>query len=581
MKDKQVLRKELNRIDGKSYGAYKGLSKSTYEFENFNLFFEYVQGDPFASPSNIIVYVPQEKAKFPEDTYKAINNLKGIGKSREIALRDFLTRLFYSNARKYSKGNRGSGKSGRISIDNPGQEILERTSVFVDQGRGVEIRFSVGLPAMGRRIAGKHALEMFFKEIPKIVENSLFFENLDKETKEKLYSQVKVNEDADYLRNELKNRGLIAFIENNSILPRESGISQKPLEAAKTVPFSSPESMNIEIELPNYGKVSGMGISKGINLITGGGYHGKSTVLNALELGVYNHIPGDGRERVITDPEAVKIRAEDGRNIEKTDISPFISNLPLGKDTKEFCSENASGSTSQAANIIEILEADSSCLLIDEDTSATNFMIRDKRMQELVSKDKEPITPFIDKARQLYNDYSVSSVLVIGGSGDYFGIADKVIAMENYKPYDLTEKAKEIAKQTQRAREGGENFGKINSRAPIRGSIDAQRGKKIKIKSEGVKAIQFGNHRIELYSVEQLVDESQTKAISKAIYYARKYMDGKTSLKDILEKVSEDIKEKGLDIVSPRAGELAGFRKIELASAINRLRSLKVKQLDN
>lgn len=573
MKNKQVLRKELNRIDGKGYGAYKDLSKSLFKFEDFNLFFEYVQGDPFASPSNIIVYIPQEKAKFPEDTYKS-----KYGKSREIALRDFLTRLFSRNARKYVKGNRGSGKSGKIAIDMPGQEILERTSVFVNQDGGIEVRFSVGLPAFGRKVTGKHASEMFFKEIPKIIENSLFFNNLNREEKEKLYSHVKVNEDADYLRNELKDKELIAFIENNSILPRESGISQKPLGGGKAVPFESPESMNVEIELPNYGKVSGMGISKGINLITGGGYHGKSTVLNALELGIYNHIPGDGRERVITDPEAVKTRAEDGRNIEKTDISPFISNLPLGKNTKEFCSENASGSTSQAANIIEILEAGASCLLIDEDTSATNFMIRDKRMQELVSKDKEPITPFIDKARQLYDDYNVSSILVTGGSGDYFDIADKVITMENYKPYDLTERAKEIAKQTQRNKEGEKNFGKITYRAPIKDSIDAKRGRKIKIKSQGIKAIQFGNHYIELYSVEQLVDESQTRAISKAMYYSRKYMDGKTSLRDILEKISEDIEKNGLDVVSPKSEKLAGFRKIELASAINRLRSLKVRQ---
>ena len=153
------------------------------------------------------------------------------------------------------------------------------------------------------------------------------------------------------------------------------------------------------------------GFPQGITLIVGGGFHGKSTLLNALEAGVYNHKPNDGRELVITDPDVVKIRAEDGRSVSGVDISPFINNLPFGQETTQFSTENASGSTSQAANIMEALECEELLrMLVDEDTAATNFMIRDQRMQQLIAKDKEPITPFIDRVRQLYNEHNVSTI---------------------------------------------------------------------------------------------------------------------------------------------------------------------------
>jgi predicted ABC-class ATPase len=325
-----------------------------------------------------------------------------------------------------------------------------------------------------------------------------------------------------------------------------------------------------------------MGISEGITLVVGGGYHGKSTLLNALELGIYNHIPGDGREFVATNPNAVKIRAEDGRRIEKVNISPFINNLPLGQDTIAFSSENASGSTSQAANIIEALEAGATALLIDEDTSATNFMIRDHRMQELVAKQKEPITPFIDKARQLYDELGVSTILVIGGSGDYFDVADRVTCMIEYGPHDFTEQAKTVAEKykADRQKEGGDCFGQLSRRIPVGRSFDAARGKRdVKISCGSVDAIDFGRQRIDLAGVEQLVDISQTRAIGDAIYYAKRYMDGTRTLREVIEAVAADLDRMGLDALSSvPVGNYASFRTLELAAAMNRLRSLCVTQ---
>ncbi|MCF8335941.1 MAG: ABC-ATPase domain-containing protein [Bacteroidales bacterium] len=571
MKTADALNQILNRIDGKGYKAYKDIQGS-YDFEEdgFILHIDYVQGDPFAAPSKARVILPQDIARFPDYTYH--------NKSREVANRDFITRRFSDAIKKHSKGSRGSGKSGKISIDLPGQEILERTSAFINDD-DVEIRFTVGLPAFGRKIAGREAKNLFFNELPDIVRDSLIYENLDKQA---LQRHIETNEDADAARDILRDNGLIAFIADRSILPRKSGIDPRPMPEDEVIPFESPDSMRWELELPNCGTITGMGIPEGISLIVGGGFHGKSTLLNAVEEGIYNHIPGDGREFVVTDPAAIKIRSEDGRRIERVDISPFINNLPLGKSTEAFSSDDASGSTSQAANIVEAIEVNARVLLIDEDTSATNFMIRDQRMQKLIHKNEEPITPFIDKVKQAYHDLKVSTILVMGGSGDYFDVADHVIGMNNYKPEELTEQAKQINREveTKRREEGGEHFGKINSRRPLANSIRPEKGKKTKkIKTNSKHSIQFGTYNIDLSSVEQLVDSSQTTAIGEALVYAKKYMDGNRNMNEILDQIFRDIHEKGLTIIgNPKSGNYAWFRRFELACALNRLRSLTIQQ---
>jgi len=568
MRSDVELGRILQRIDGRGYKAYKEI-KGQYDFGDYTLIIDYIQGDPFAAPSRVRVRVPQKLASFPHDTYK--------NKSREIALRDFLTRCFFEAVRKKSEGHRGSGKSGLIMIDSPGQEILERTSVIVNDEL-VEARFFLGLPAYGRRVAGKIARTMLFEELPRIIKSSLFYNNLNQKI---LYKHIYTCEDADRLREQLEENGVVAFVADGAVLPRVSGVDTRPMTGENVIPFKSPESLRMEIDLPNRGRITGMGVPEGVTLIVGGGYHGKSTLLRAIELGVYNHIPGDGREFVVSNYHTVKIRAEDGRRVEKVDISPFISNLPLGKDTRAFSTDDASGSTSQAANIIESLEIGARVLVMDEDTSATNFMIRDHRMQELVSKDKEPITPFIDRVGQLYREFGVSTVLAIGGCGDYFEVANRVICMVEYRPFDLTGQAKAIAHKYRKERkpEGGDYFGQFKQRIPLASSFDPSKGKReVKISSKGLKSIHFGKHFIDLGALEQLVDLSQTRAIGDAIHYATRYMDGSTTIAGVIEKVMADIEKQGLDILSPATrGDYASFRAIELGAAINRLRTLMIK----
>ncbi|MBE9225901.1 ABC-ATPase domain-containing protein [Phormidium sp. LEGE 05292] len=570
MANQEKLRQELIRLDGRGYKAYQDIQGS-YDFTDFTLIIDRVQGDPFASPSHIRVKVPMTVAKFPVELYQT--------KSREIALRDYLTRYFDVCTQKF-KQKRGTGNSGLISILPVGQEVLERNSVVINS-EFVEVRFVVGLPAGGRRILGYQAIEMLCDQVPQLVNLALKYQRLDAN---KIKHHVETVEDADWLRQELANKGLIAFIADGAILPRRSGVDDRPL-VESAIAFQSPESLKIEFDRPNQGLITGMGIPAGVTLIVGGGYHGKSTLLKAIEVGIYNHIPDDGREFVVTNPAAVKIRAEDGRSVANVDISPFISNLPQDRSTTNFSTTNASGSTSQAANIMEALEIGSQVLLIDEDTAATNFMIRDQRMQVLIAKNQEPITPFIDKVRQLYTDYNVSSILVMGGSGDYFEVADTVIAMQNFQPQDVTAKAKEIANQyaNQRQAEGGEKFGQIMPRIPIPETIDpSYRQKQVRLKVRDVDEMVFGGEDIDLSAVEQIVDKAQSRAIAEAMVYAvRQYANKTATLPEILNQIMADIELRGLDILTrfPQ-GDLAVFRKFELAAAINRLRSLNCVKSD-
>ncbi len=562
------LKSNLRRINGKGYKAYKDI-KDNYQFSNYQLFLDHIQGDPFAAPSRARVRVDRHASGIgPEITQN---------RSRRIAACDFLTRRFFDCCRKFSKGRRGTGKGGLITIDGPGQEILERTSMVITDNF-MEARFRIGLPAHGRKIAGSDAEAMFFEELPQIVGHSLFHENLDSDA---LYRHIRTAEDADSARNQLSERNLITFISDGSILPRRSGIDSRPMPEKDAIAFQTPASYRVTIELPNAGSVSGLGIPAGVTLIVGGGYHGKSTLLNAIELGIYNHIPGDGRELAVTVENTQKIRACDGRNIEKTDISPFINNLPFQKGTTEFSTKNASGSTSQAANISEAVEAGADVILLDEDTSATNFMIRDHRMQRLVKKEQEPITPFIDKVRQLYADKNISTVLVMGGSGDYFAMADHIIQMTEYQPHDVTEAARAIALEsgTDRWEEGGRHFGDIRQRTPLPESFNPYKGhNKLKIAARGLNNIQFGNETIDISDLEQLVDISQTNALAHAINYAIKYTDGSLSLNTLVGRVIDDINENGLDVLTSYiTGESARFRALDLAGAINRMRTLKIR----
>jgi predicted ABC-class ATPase len=561
----------LQRLDGRGYTSYKKIA-GEYDAGSFRLHIDHVQGDPFAEASRLRALVAPASARLPPWALGTA--------TRRAATADFLNRTFHASLLDASS-SRGSGNSGQLTVLRPGQQVLVRSSMHVADDGGVEARFRAGLPARGRTVLGREAAELLSHDVVNAVEGGLLFPSLDEHA---LRRHVETVEDAQALRAQLERNGLVAFVADGAILPRRSGIDDRPLDGDDVVPFHAPESLRVTLHAPNAGDVTGLGIPTGVVLIVGGGFHGKSTLLRALERSVYDHVPGDGRERVVADENTVKVRAEDGRSVAGTDISNFIGRIPGGGDTRFFETANASGSTSQAAAIIEALEVGARALLLDEDTSATNFMIRDARMQSLIADEHEPITPFIDRAHQLARDHGVSSVLVVGGSGDYFDVADHVIAMRDFQPMEVTDDARRIAREhaTRRRHEGGAWRG-IARRVPLPASIDPSRGRRdIDIKARTEERVMFGAAEVELSAVEQLVEPAQARAIANAIAVARagNAIDGRCTIDEAAHAIIRTLHRRGLDAFQPHpAGELAAFRVFELAAFLNRIRGLRTRPL--
>lgn len=569
MKMAEELQRELRSINRKSYPAYKGL-KGAYQFPDYQLFIEHVQGDPFAAPSALRIFVPHSKAKFPERYY--------WDKCSKVALQDALLRRFAEISAKFCYQAKGSGKSGVIQVSHCGQEVLERTACEITK-EGIHICFFVGFPANGRTINSGELEKILFVYLPKCVEMSLYHRKVPERETEQV---ICLKEDQRVIREELKKRGLIAFVANGSILPRQSGNSDLPMKDA--VPFQSPKSMEITIQLRHRGSITGMGIRKGITLIAGGGYHGKSTLLEALEKGVYDHIAGDGREFVITDDTAWKLRAEDGRKIKDVDISLFINHLPNGRNTRRFSTLDASGSTSQAANIIEAIEAKSQVLLIDEDTSATNFMVRDELMQRVIQKDKEPITPFLERARDLYEKAGISTILVVGSCGSYFYIADQIIQMDNYCPVDITEKTRKLLKEYKKPDCEAKGFAlpsekriisfgsSVVRRKNYRGTGMVEEHEKLKVM--GRESLMLGKEQLDLRYLEQLADREQTQTLGYLLKYAKEQYSGKTTdLTALMESLIRKLEKEGIGSVSGQKEIPAGMampRRQEIYACFNR-----------
>lgn len=577
MKHSEELRQQLHSIHRRSYPAYKDL-KGQYSFGNYILSIDHVQGDPFASPSHISVRIAHKDAAFPPEYYKDTLS--------RTTLCDYLTRQFEKQINAYTFRAKGSGKSGLISVSHCGQEVLARTACEISEN-GINARFFIGFPANGRTINAFELEKILFEFLPVCVRKAFLYSS---QNARDLKSFMELAWDQEFIRQELKKRELCAFVADGSILPRESGISSRPMK--DSIPFTSPESLKISLNLPHHGTITGMGIAQGITLIVGGGYHGKSTLLNALELGVYNHIPGDGREYVITDNTAVKLRSEDGRFIKDVDISLFINDLPNKKDTRCFSTLDASGSTSQAAGIVESMEAGSHLFLLDEDTSATNFMVRDAFMQQVIRREKEPITPFLERARDLYEKAGISTILVAGSSGAFFHIADTIIQMDNYVPRDITVSTKELCRQYPLSPVSAPAFEMPHSRRIMTKSVSDASGrhgrpdrkhsaerpehKNLKTKVSKTDGFTLGRQEINIRYTEQLIDTEQTAALSLLLKYAVEHLiDGKRTLSEVVELLHNRLRQQGLSFLSGNSEIACGYalpRLQEIYACFNRYR---------
>ena len=542
----EQLTATLKKIEKQNYRAYQKL-KGEYDFGDYKFLVDQVQADPYASASRVRAIRPW--------SVTGLQWLQNKSQAYQIAARDFIAREFAQLSKQENS----------LDISLTGQTVLDSTAVvFTDTG--IELRFRVNLPAEGRSILGKKANNLLTFHLPKYIRRATLERELNKEA---LIHHCEVIEDQDFIRSKLDELGLIAFVGNGSILPRVAGNCDFPMENA--IPFMAPESMSVSIQTPNQGRISGLGINKGITLIIGGGFHGKSTLLNAIERSIYNHIPGDGREYIATNVNAGKIRAEDGRCVHSLNLSNYINHLPMGRDTTNFSTQDASGSTSQAAWLQESIEAGALGILIDEDTSATNFMIRDERMQALVSKGAEPITPLVDRIGQLRDDLDVSSIVVMGGSGDYFDIADCVIQMHDYQPINVTDKAKEVVKQhpTQRHNESEGVLSTFKPRALNRTILQKVLSDgKFRISAKGTDSLRFGKEFTDLTALEQLESSSEINAIGWLWFQLAQgsgYSHNPTQ--EIQQMLDEDWSQN-----MPVQGDLAKPRALDVVAALNRMR---------
>lgn len=539
MYNKIDLKNKLESIHRKSYPAYKSL-RGSYTFGDFVLSIDHVQGDPFAAPSSLHVELPLKKAGFPERYLEK--------RHTKTALEDLILRSFSKALDQYSFKAKGSGKSGLISTSRPGPEIMRRTAVEFNN-IALLVRFEVGFPANGRTINAQELEKILLEFLPQIVKTCLFYQSWEKA---KIQACYELAENQQRIREVLEERKLVAFCANGSILPRKSGVSSQPLKDA--IEFQSPESMEISIDLPFGNSIRGMGIPEGVTLIIGGGYHGKSTLLQALEQGVYNHVKGDGREYVITRADALKLRAEDGRAVSHLDLSLFIHDLPNGKDTHCFSTEDASGSTSQAAGVLEGMEAETSCFLIDEDTSATNFLVRDAFMQRVVSGDQEPITPFIARVRDLYEKVGISTILVAGSSGAFFHVADTIIQMDAYRPKDVKMSVEALLPEYPPADlcSNAEPFTLPTEKRmfvmerKIKRHGRGEREERIKTKVMGTDGFSIEHNIVDLRCVEQLIDTEQTAALAAILKHIVKKGSICMEMQELVAEINTLLKKKGM-----------------------------------
>ena len=556
----------LHALDGRSYAAYKAIVGRYRAPAGWFLHIDRVQSDPYAPPTRIHVDVPTDLHGLA--LLDEADLLADV--DRRLAVGDFLTRELHA-------GFRGTA----LSIASPGQEILQRSSIIVrpdekKEGPGwvLEIRARLALPAQGRSIQGHEASRIVGRDLVRELEEAM---DLTGERGDRLVRHIATLEDHRALTATVARNGWVSFLADGSVLPRRSGVSDEPLDGG--VPLEAPDSMAATVELPHAGTVRGTVVEAGVNVIVGGGYHGKSTLLSAIERGVYPHVPGDGRELVATVPDAVKVRAADGRAVTGVDLTPFISHLPAGRDTASFTTRNASGSTSQAASIIEAVEAGSTALLLDEDTSATNLLIRDSRMRELVAAEREPITPLVDRITALFRRRGVSTVMVMGGSGDYLDVADRVLLMDAYHLRDVTEQARRVVADQPRPVTELEDFAEPRQRVPEPAPPRTRRGP-VRTRAQGTSTLVLDREDIDISDVGGVTDPGQAEAIAYALRaLLEQRFDGVSPLRECLDDLEALLDDEGLDALTDereRPAFLVRPRMVDVGAAVSRYRRLEL-----
>jgi predicted ABC-class ATPase len=562
------LRDKLLSLEGKPVQTYQGL-EGAYRFDRFVLHLDRMVGESPAVPLPMRVRVDQAEAQFPASLWAS--------HAGKIALEDFIARQWSDAARKVT---RMRGGRPAFVIDVGGQQILQRTACRIADDFA-EVRCGVYLPSEGRKIVAKAAQAVFLEELPQVIDASLLYASQNPQAVQR---HIQVAEDAEALRLQVAARGLVAFLADGAVLPRESG-TDRPL-LSHLVPLQAPPTLAVTLELPHRGAITGLGIPRGVTVLLGSPISGRSTLLRAVAASVYTHLPGDGREFCAAVPDAVLVRVEEGRRVEGVNLSAFLTAPTSGEDPSKYRAEHAIDIVSQAAGIVEALEAGCSLLLIDEDTSAPGLLARDAVWRHLAPEAPQPVTPLADVLRPLYEEHGVSTILITSHGADYVGVADTVIGMDAFRPRLVTSEAKRAAADGAAASPGKGRFGSVAHRVPFADSLSPLRGRRFRGDSHGgghsARSVVLGRDVIDLGTVEQLVDPSQARAVAAALIFAadRGLADGMRTIREILGLLDMQIAQHGLEgLVTGEAvpGDLALVRRHELAAALNRLRTLRVK----
>ena len=563
------LRDKLITMNGKGFQVYQELA-GAYRFDRFVLYLDSIQPDPVAAATRARVRVDQAEAQIPPELWDA--------SVRRVAVLDYLARAVHEAIRKQVR-TRWSGRIPPLAMDACGQAVLSRASCTIVEDT-VEVRLAIGLPSEGRKVLAKTAQSLFFEELPAVVDAGLMWPRLDGETGRR---HVQAVEDYVALRDALEPLGLVAFVADGSVLPREPGPGDGPLRGGRAVSLRAPDDLAVTVTLPHRGQVRGLGIRRGVTVIAGGTFHGKSTLLAAIGRGVYPHVAGDGRELIVTTPDAVTICAEPDRRVERVDVSAFIRDVPQRADVTGLSVDHANGTVSMAAGIAEALEAGTRLLLCDEDAAAIVFLARDALMQQLIPASREPVTPLVDRVRALWDTHGVSTIIATSGLGDYLAVADTVIVMDGFQPVAATDTTRGLlaARPGRRAVEGTMTL--PTPRCPLPRSLGGLRGRRLWAELRGRSALGIGRDTVDLTALSQLVDPSQARAAGDAILYAieKGYVDGNASIVEVLDRVLADINAQGLGVLAfqeGHPGDHALPRRHEIAAVLNRLRSLQVRQ---
>ncbi|MDR7421842.1 MAG: ABC-ATPase domain-containing protein [Armatimonadota bacterium] len=559
------LRDKLIVSNGKGVQVYKTLA-GAYRFERYELHLDQIHPDPLAPTCLARVRVDQAEAQIPRALWEAPD--------ARVAVEDFLARCVRDAIGRYGR-TRWSGRITPLHIDAGGQEILPRTACAVGEDT-VEVRLTIALPAEGRKVLAKPAQALFFEDLPAVVDAGLLWAHLDGEAGRRHCETY-----LDYLalRDALPVHGLVAFVADGSVLAREAGASGRPMRGGRAAAMHAPDELAVTVHLPHRGLVRGLGIRAGVTMITGGLASGKSTLLAAIAHGVYAHVPGDGRELVATVPDAVALRADPGRRVERVDVSGFVHALSPGMDVTALVAERASGVLAMAAGVAEALEVGTTLLLVDEDESAIAFLARDPVMLELLPAAAAALSPLVERVRALWEIHRISTVIATGALGEYLPVADAVIVIDGFQPASGTARARELAAG---AAPAGRPFERPAPRCALARGIGGVRGRGLRTEVRWRQTLSVGRDVVDLDGLPQLADAAQARAAGDAVLYAveRGYVDGEASVAEIVDRTLADVAAGGLGVLAPHPEHPADYalpRRQEVAAVLNRLRSLQVR----